>query len=397
MTELRCSPVFRHRRLALVGILLLCAACPKPRPRVAEDQFARAGEHKLASIAPNCQLVTDFVFSPNGERVVYAGLLANNPGRAGVWVGDSFLLAVDTVLELGFSNTSEPYFVGLDSGKAFIYYRYARPRAYELISDVQFSNDGDRLAYLTRNGGRQSLVLDNSSSRTILNVLDYAQNPANGACAYATTDSTDWFVIANHDTSDIYDWVQSMTLSANGASLAYAVLADDDWFVVRNGEELPGFGEQTVEITDVTLSADGNHLGYVVTEMDTEEDASFSYVVQDEDESAGDVYLDISDLCFSPDGRTLAYVADDGDGQFVAGFGSDGPSYDAVWGITFSPGGDAVAYVAHQDDQEMVVVDDRELAGYDQIDKVSFSRDGRRVGYGAVRNQDFFWVVDAAR
>ena len=396
MTDKRYHLGSRYCRTVLVCGLLI-AACPRPKSRVTEVQFASAGEHKLASIAWNCQLVTDFVFSSNGKRVLYAGLLANQPGRAGVWAGDSFLMAVDTVLELGFSNTSEPYFVGLDSGKAFIYYRYARPRAYELISDVQFSNDGDELAYLTRNGGRQSLVLDNSSNRTILNVLDYALNPVSGACAYATTDSGDCFVIAGRDTSDIYDWVQSMTFSASGRSMAYAALADDAWFVVHGGVELPGFGEQAVEITDVTLSADGNHLGYVVTEMDTEEDASFSYVVQDEDESTGDVYLDISDLCFSPDGRTLAYVADDGDGQFVAGFGSEVGKYEEVWGIAFSPGSNHIAWVVHQDDQELVVVDRRELPSYDQIDKVVFSRDGQQVGYGAVRDEDFLWVVDQVR
>jgi WD40 repeat protein len=394
MTELQRNPVSRHWRLVLVCGLLL-AACPRPKSRAAEVQFASVGEHKLASIAQNCQLVTDFVFSPNGKRVLYAGLLANKPERAGVWVGDSFLMAVDTVLEIGFSNTNEPYFVGLDSGKAFIYYRYARPRAYELVSDVRFSNDGDRLAYLTRNGGRQSLVQDNSSSRTILNVLDYALNPVNGACAYATTDSADWFVITDRDTSDIYDWVQSMTFSAGGSSLAYAALADDDWFVIRDGKELPGFGEQTVEITDVALSADGNHLGYVVTEMDTDEDESFSYVVEDEVE--GEVYLGISDLCFAPDGRDLAYVADDGDGQFVAGFGPEGDQYDEVWGIAFSPGSNHIAYVVHQDDQELVVVDRRELPSYDQVDKVAFSRDGRHAGFGAVRDEDFLWVVDQVR
>jgi hypothetical protein len=381
-------------RSAVCGLLLL-AACPRPKSRVAEVQFASVGEHKLASIASSCQLVTDFVFSPNGGRVLYTGLLADKPDQAGVWVGDSFLMAVDTVLELGFSNSNEPYFIGVDSGKAFIYYRYARPRAYELISDVQFMNGGDEMAYLTRNGGRQTLVIENSERRTTLNVLDYALNPVNGQYAYATSDSADWFVIDGTDTSDIYDWVQNMTFSANGAGLACAVLADEDWFVVHNGEELPGFGEQTVEITDVLLSADGNHLGYVVTEMDTDDEESFSYVVQDEVE--GDVYLDISSLCFSPDGKDLVYVADDGDGQFVSGFGPDGEKYDEVWGIAFSPGSNHIAYAAHQDDQEMVVVDGRELPAYDQVDKVVFSPDGRHVGYGAVRDQGFLWVVDQVR
>jgi WD40 repeat protein len=376
--------------------LVLLAACSRLKSRLTTARFASGGEHKLASIAGRCQLVTDFVFSPNGGRVLYAGLLADNPARAGVWDGDSFLMAVDTVLELGFSNSNEPYFIGVDSGKAFVYYRYARPRAYDLINDVQFRNDGNELAYLTRTDGRQSLVVENSERRTTLNVLDYALSPADGQYAYATTDSADWFVIEGTDTSDIYDWVQSMTFSANVAGLAYAVLADDDWFVVRNGEELPGFGEQTVEITGVRLSADGNHLGYVVTEMDTDDQGTFSYVVQDEVEG-DNVYLDISDLCFSPDGKDLAYVADDGDGQFVCGFGPDGEEYDEVWGITFSPGSNHIAYAAHLGDQEMVVIDQRELPAYDQVDKVVFSPDGRHVGYGAVRDQSFYWVVDQVR
>lgn len=386
----------RYHRPVLVCGLLLLATCSRPKSPVTQAQFASVGEHKLASIAGSCELVTDFVFSPSGGRVLYTGVLANNPNQAGVWVGDSFLMAVDTVLELGFSNSNEPYFIGVDSGKAFVYYRYARPRAYEMVSDVQFSNDGDRVTYLTRDGGRQSLVIEDSTRQTIPEVMDYALDQASGRYVYATTDSADWFVVAGGDTSDIYDWVQSMTLSASGTALAYAVLADDDWFVVRNGQELPGFGEQTVDIADVRLSADGRHLGYVVTEMDTDDEQSFSYVVQDEVEG-DNVYLDISDLCFSPDGRDLAYVANDGDGQFVRGFGPDGKKYDEIWGIGFSPGGNHIAYAAHLDDQELVVVDRRELPAYDQVDKVEFSPDGSRVGYGAVRDQDFLWVVDQVR
>ena len=168
------------RSAAAVFAFILLTGCPRPKQVSLDSQFARVGERKLASIAAECQTATDFVFSPDGRRVTYTGWLENGRGvRAGVWVGDSLMMSVDSVFELGFSNSNEPWFIGMDSGKAFIYYRYARPRAYEFISDVQFSDDGDRLAYLTRNGGRQSLVLDNSSSRTILNVLGYCLSPVN--------------------------------------------------------------------------------------------------------------------------------------------------------------------------------------------------------------------------
>ena len=73
-------------------------------------------------------------------------------------------------------------------------------------------------------------------------------------------------------------------------------------------------------------------------ELDTEEDESYTYVVKDEVEDEN-VYLDVSDLCFAPDGRELAYVVDDGDGQFVAGFGPEGDKYDAVWSLAFNPAG----------------------------------------------------------
>jgi len=373
---------------------MLLAGCPRSRVAPPDAQFARVGERKLASIAPECRTVTDFVFSPSGRRVIYTGWLDDGDGiRAGVWVGDSLVMRTDSVFELGFTNSNEPWFVGMDSGRAFIYYRYARPRAYEKITDVQFSDDGDRFAYLTRNGGRQCLVIDNASTRTVLNVLDYCLSPVNDRCAWATNDSADWYVVDGPQTSDIYDWVQGMTFSANGASIAYAALADDEWFAIQDGEELPGFGEQTIEIAEVTLSADGRHLAYVVSELDTEENESYTYAVKDEEEDEN-VYLDVSGLCFSPDGRELAYVADDGDGQFTAGFGPEGEIYDAVWGLAFNPAGNRLICVARLNDEEMVVVDERALAPYDQVDKVVFSRDGRRVGYGAVRDQNFLWVVN---
>jgi hypothetical protein len=383
----------RLRIVAAAAVLLFLAGCPRSKPSPADGQFARLGEQKRASIARECRTVTDFVFSPNGRRVCYTGWLdGNDAGRAGLWVGDSLVMRVDSVFELGFTNTNEPWFIGMDSGKAFIYYRYARPRAYERITDVRFSDDGNRFAYLTRNGGRQTLVVDNASTRSVINVLDYSLSPSGDRCAWAVSDSADWSVVDGSDTSDIYDWVQGMTFSANGASLAYAALADDEWFVVHDGEELPGFGEQTIEIREVTLNADGRHLAYVVSELDSEESGSYTFVVKDDEEDAN-VYLDIAGLCFSPDGRELAYVADDGDGQFTAGFGPEGEMYDAVWGLAFNPAGNRLAAVVRLGDEEMVVVDGRELAPYDQIDKVVFSRNSRRVGYGAVRDQEFLWVV----
>ena len=377
-------------------LVLLFAACPQPKPAVPAGQFAQLGARKLATVAVNCGEMTDFVFSPTGQRVIYAGWISDsrNP-RAGVWVGESLLAQADSVFEIGFTESNEPYFVGLDSGRAFLYYRHARPRAYERITAPTFSRDGNVVAYLATDAGRQSLLTANGATRTIRGVLDYALSPTGERLAYATRDSEDWFVVENGDTSDIYDWVQNMTYSPDGHSLIYVALADDEWFVVVNGAELDHYDSDVAEISAVAMSDDGNHLAYVINEYDEEADETFAYAMVDDEES--DVYLDISDPRFSPKGDNFAFVADDGDGQFVVTRAGEDTPYDAVWGLVFSPDGQHVAYAASADGQEMIILDGTQVQAYDQVDKLKFNPDGKRYGYGALDGDDFVWVVDEVK
>jgi WD40 repeat protein len=376
------------------GLLLLAASsCRQPRAIITDAQFARLGARRVASIAPECSELTDFVFSPGGERVIYTGWISNaRSRRVGVWVGDSLLLRADTVFELGFTERNEPYFLGTDSGKAFAYYRYSRPRAYERVAAPSFSRDGSQFAYLTQNGGRQTLVVGDGTTQTVAGVLDYALSPNGTRFAYAARNGDDWIVVEGPDTSDVYDWVEDVVYSRDGSSLAFAALADDEWFAVLNGEELDGFGEPAIELSEVTLSSNGGHVAYAVTEYDEKEDETYEYAVVDGRES--DIYLDISDLCLAPNGERLAFVADDGDGQFVVTDGSEEAPYDQVWGLTYSPDGSNLAYCARTGDVEFVVVNGNDHAGYAQVDKVKFSRDGRRIGYGAIAGLDFLWIVE---
>jgi len=398
--ERKCRRV--HRRASafsffLAGAVLLgLPGCPGPSLKPQEAQFARLGETRIASVAGDCREVSDFVFSFNGRRVIYTGFLSDDHApRVGVWLNDSLMARVDSVFELGFTEANEPYFVGQDAGKAFVYYHYSRPHAYERIVSASFTPDGRCFAYLAANGGRRSLTVTDGATQTRDNVLDYALCPVGERFAFATRDSADWFVVENNDTSDIYDWVQGMTYSRDGSTLAYAALADDQWIPVRNGKELEGCGGEAIEISDVTLSPDGTHIAYHVTELDTGIDETYDYTVADDQE--GEAYLGVSGLVFGPKGTRFGYVADDGDGQFIVADGIEEPAHEHVWGLAFSPDELKMAFVAQDSEDEFVVVNGREFSAYDQVDKVLFSKDSRRLGYGAMDGRDFLWVVEDTR
>jgi hypothetical protein len=375
---------------------LLLAACPGPGQKSADTQFAQVGDHRIALVPSNCSEVTDFVFSPDGRRVIYTGFLDDSRTPAvGIWLNDSLMTRADSVFEMGFTETSEPYFLGQEAGKAFIYYRFARPRAYERIVNANFSLDGNCFAYLSINSGRRSLTVTDGVTQAVGNVLDYALCPVGERFAYATHDSADWFVVEGSDTSDIYDWVQGMTYSRDGRTLAYAVLADDEWIPVVNGQELGGYGSAALELNDIALSPDGTHLAFLVTELDSGSDETYMYAVVDDMES--DVYVDASDLKFGPKGGRFGFTGDDGNGRFIVADGIEEPAYDQVWGLAFSPDELKMAYAAGLGQDEFVVVNGRELSAYDQVDRPLFSRDGARVGYGALDGKEFFWVVDDTR
>lgn len=378
--------------ISIVFTLFVC--CVQPPFSSPSGRPIQFQEKRLVTIAPNCREMTDFVFSPDGAQVIYTGWTAQHNPVAGVWLNDSLLAVTDSVFEIGFTNSGEPYFVGLDSGRAFLYYRQRRYGGYDQITNLRFSRDGNIVAYLARQFGRQSLVVADKP-HLVHGVIDFALSPTGDRLAYVVREADDWFVIEDGDTSGSYDWVQNLVYSRDGSNLLFTALDEDEWFVVVNHEELDHYNSQVAEISAVAISDDGTRIAYVVAEYDEAEDETYSYVVMDGQES--DVYQDISDLQLSSRGNSFAFVADDGDGPFVVfRTGEDAP-YDAIWSLTLSSDGHHVAYVAGGEEGEMVVLNGRPQQLYDQIDTVRFDPTGHRLCYGALRDSDFVWVVSAVR
>jgi Tol biopolymer transport system component len=383
--------------VAALILILALSGCGPSGSSASDQAFVRLGARPVAVIVPDCSELTDFAFSPDGQRVIYAGyLVGNDRRRVGVWIDDSLLLAVDSVSELGFTEAGEPYFIASDSGQAFIYYRYARFRAFERITNPVFSPDGKRFACLAYNGGRQSLIVSNRTILTIGDVSAYALDPATDRLAYAVQDSGQRIVVEEGDSSKDYDEVQDLTYSREGSHLAYAASTGGRWVVVADGEELPPAPDDARAISDITFNRDGAHLAYVVSEEDSNNDSASEHTVVDE--NVGEVHAAIADPCFSPDGKHFAYCADDGEGPQVVNGKDVGPAYDDVWGLAYAPDGSRLAYCASKRGQQFAVVHGSEHSPHDALDdKVAFSRNGQRIGYGALDGGQFVWVVENAR
>ncbi len=248
---------------------------------------------------------------------------------------------------------------------------------------LAFGEDGCHIAYVSNDGGKQSVILDGKPGSQ-------------------------------------YEEVEQLVLSANGNHCAYVAKRGDGSFVfVYDGKE----GATCEGIERFFLSPGGNHYAYIASRgnkeyavIDGRQEREYDGIgpKKKDKELSQNPFIKLLwgsppafDLCFSPDERRAAYLARLGDREFMVVDRQEGPKFDFVGlgtvsteglnaegnpclqgSAPFSANSKRVVYVAETKGDErghrkrMVVVDGQVSPEYDNITPVLLSPDGRHIAYG---------------
>ncbi|MEW6683817.1 MAG: hypothetical protein AB1451_12990 [Nitrospirota bacterium] len=234
---------------------------------------------------------------------------------------------------------------------------------YDEIGVIDFSQDGQRLAYTARRGDRWMVVVDGVEQG------DYDLALSFGG-------------IIPLEIPGFFD--------PTGERVAYAAKRGGRWSAVIDGVEGPPY--DWIDAFSARFSADGRHLAYKAMQ------AGQPIVVLDGAEQEAR-YDRIGSVAFLSDGR-FVYLAERGHERFVVVDGHERPRPPGSpgWGLyfTLSPDGRRVAYVnPHAGGSKwQAIIDGMQPAAYDRILQPLFSPDSRHAAYLAARGVRWRAVID---
>lgn len=201
------------------------------------------------------------------------------------------------------------------------------------------------------------------------------------------------YVMFRQEKGREYDKILNVTLSPDGNRLGYTARKKDMLYVIVDNKE---FGKY-LDIGDtLTFSADSRR--FVFTAWKKRLLLPKPVAVVDGKEHGYDNILgELSEL-FSPDGTRLAYGIRDGDDARMMIDGVAGRKYDETAdGPHFSPDGKHISYVGLRNDTAYVVIDENEYGGYTSAGKFVFAPEGDQFAYMAIINYDTYVVLNHER
>lgn len=196
---------------------------------------------------------------------------------------------------------------------------------YDNISNLTFSPDGKKLAYITSEGdyltGKISIVVDGQaivqfdySETNKIYISSILFNPDNKSVAYVVTQNLKEHVVYGDKEGKVYDRISHLVFSKNGKKLAYVgtMVKGSPDVIVINGKEFKTYTPQSLfgsDIIDFSLnvrnlvfSPDNNTFAYALGGY------GLSYVVVGKERiDDNKFYTDVSPPVFSPDGKYIGF------------------------------------------------------------------------------------------
>src|ERR1043166_5070158 len=250
-----------------------------------------------------------------------------------------------------------------------------------VIKSFGFSTDGRRAACSRWMGGsRAAVVVDGKVGLEFERVSDLRFSPDSERLAYLGYKGSLTFVVVGDDESSGYNKVDSFRFSPQGDRYVFAgwisksggaTSAQPGWRVVVDGKEGPV--RNSVLNNSLTFSPDGRHVAYAANKSMQE-----SCVVLDDQEIPFSVTgftgrqstKALSQLQFSPDGKHLAFVGKKADGTgepTVIVDGRAGPSFEGFAFPTFSADSKHFGCAGWNGAKYVVIVDGKPGAEYDDV------------------------------
>jgi hypothetical protein len=265
------------------------------------------------------------------------------------------------------------------AGRTFVTFDGVPGRAYGHASDLVFSPDGRRIAYVAGKGtgagaaaGGEGVVVDATELPQFRSIIKVGFSPEGSRVWYLASAGRGCAAVVDQQAGPVYEEIGPpapsrafpIVFSPDGRRVAYRARAEGGWRVVVDGQPEAGF----------TSILEGPE--------------------------------------FSADGKTVAYVAKTEGKTVLVVNGTATPPYNSIQGLKFGPNGKHSACVARIAERgtdgrfvrrSTLLLDGREWGSYGFIDPKSlvFSDDGNHLAYVAARPAPageipgpFFQVVD---
>ncbi|HLY11843.1 MAG TPA: hypothetical protein VKW04_21260 [Planctomycetota bacterium] len=258
---------------------------------------------------------------------------------------------------------------------------------YGDVSELQWSPDGGRLAYIVGDVGRieRSVVVDTKRGPAYLDVRDLCFSPDSTRLAYVASEKEGERVVVDGKPGRLFASCLKAEFSGDSRSVIGRVGVAQKWAVAVNDQ--PGALYDEVgppvynhDATTVAYAARRGDRGYAV--IGTAESEACDYVYRIAvGAKAGVAYALLH-------GKTAELIHN---GRAVY---RDGPRPNH---LSISPDGACLAYSESHDGKVRIVVDGTRGEGYDSIDHLQFAPDGRTVVYIAREGERQFLVVGTKR
>lgn len=337
------------------------------------------------------------VFSPDGEKVAYAGRDPRGNGEEFLVVGmgdDEASKPYELVMNVVFSpDGGRIAFRGVRGEQNFLVVGEAEKGPFEGVGPAEFSPDGKRLAYsVTDKDGTQRYVIDDVKQKAFAEVTGLVFSKDSSSFAYWAGRAGECLIVHGDREGPKYTTVSRPVLSADGKTLAYRATSDGKSRVIVGDKK----GLDFDEVWTPALSADGKHVAYVA-----KSGAKWCVVVDGVPGREFDEPPSTPEPVFSPDGKRVAYGAVLGQGrqsgQGIEAVFVDGNRVPAMFShvsqIAFTPSGQHVVYVAERDGKEHLVIDRERGDPFDSVYRYVISPDGKRVAFGARVGKELWWKI----
>ena len=213
--------------------------------------------------------------------------------------------------------------------------------AYEEVSDLTFSDNGKRFAYVGKGAnGKSRVVLEDVKGKEYDEIWCPRFSPAGDQIAYFARTGKKEFIVIDEKEGPSYGsagakenwfWAASYPVfGPDGKHVAYVASQGDGKFVVADGIA----GKSYKNVWEPEWSADGKSIAYVAfreksgaagpskEKKKSEKETSEGFLVIDSKET--DPFDGIKSFSFSPHGGHFAFVATKGEKQFVVLDGNRG-------------------------------------------------------------------------
>jgi len=350
---------------------------------------AKVGNHWIAVVdgieGKSYDHIQNLVFSPDSKSVAY---IADSGGKSigstfygGKWRivinGREGMLYNDSGLaNIEFSPDSRRVVFTMNNIAVLDGVSKELPGNIDYNTDIVFSPDSQRVAYLSHINSKQLVILDGKVGPPFDdNHIIWPNSPIFSSnsqhVAYVAINGNRWKIIIDGKEGKSYDYIESkksswldwdsgLSFSPDSQHYSYRANLDGKECVVVDGIE--GKFYDSVDIPH--YSQDNKHLMYAATM------GGKSFVVIDGKE--GKFYDSVDIPIYSPDSRHIAFAAMNAKQWFAIVDGKEENQYDTINNLKFSPDNKHLVYFAKTGEKELLVIDGKEGSRYDEISGCSY-------------------------